>query len=361
MQMYEVAREQPYHSGDRGMNIQQALNKVVEKEDLSREEMRDIMHQIMTGQCDDAQIGAFLVALRMKGETIDEITAAAEVMRELCTPVSIQTENAVDTCGTGGDGANLFNVSTAGAFVIAAAGGHVAKHGNRSVSSSSGSADLLEAASINLNLAPEQISRCIEEVGVGFMFAPMHHSAMKHAIGPRKALGMRTIFNMLGPMTNPAGARHQVIGVFSQRLCRPMAEVLKKLGSKHVLVVHAEDGLDEFSLAAPTYVAELKDGEITEYTVRPEDAGLQTQDLSGLDISSAEQSLTLIKEALGKQSTPESVKAADIIALNAGAAIYAADIASSLSEGVDMAMDAIGSGLAGEKMKELSSFTEIFA
>ncbi len=343
------------------MNIQQALNKVVERLDLSRDEMRDVMRQIMTGQCTDAQIGAFLVALRMKSESIDEITAAVEVMRELATPVEINLDNAVDTCGTGGDGSNLFNVSTAGAFVIAAAGGNVAKHGNRSVSSSSGSADLLEAAGINLELNPEQISRCISEVGVGFMFAPMHHSAMKHAIGPRKELGMRTLFNMLGPMTNPAGVKHQVIGVFSEALCRPMVEVLQKLGSQHVLVVHARDGLDEFSLATETFVAELKDGEILEYTVKPEDVGLQSQSLSGLDITSAKESLVLIKDALGKQSTPEAEKAADIIALNAGAAIYAADIANSLSEGVAMAQDAIGSGLAGEKMNELSSFTDVFA
>ncbi len=343
------------------MNIQQALNKVVERLDLSRDEMRDVMRQIMTGQCTDAQIGAFLVALRMKSESIDEITAAVEVMRELATPVEINLDNAVDTCGTGGDGSNLFNVSTAGAFVIAAAGGNVAKHGNRSVSSSSGSADLLEAAGINLELNPEQIGRCISEVGVGFMFAPMHHSAMKHAIGPRKELGMRTLFNMLGPMTNPAGVKHQVIGVFSEALCRPMVEVLQKLGSQHVLVVHARDGLDEFSLATETFVAELKDGEILEYTVKPEDVGLQSQSLSGLDITSAKESLALIKDALGKQSTPEAEKAADIIALNAGAAIYAADIANSLSEGVAMAQDAIGSGLAGEKMNELSSFTDVFA
>ena len=297
----------------------------------------------------------------MKSESIDEITAAVEVMRELATPVTIDLENAVDTCGTGGDGSNLFNVSTAGSFVIAAAGGKVAKHGNRSVSSTSGSADLLEAAGINLELNPEQIGRCISEVGVGFMFAPMHHNAMKHAIGPRKELGMRTLFNMLGPLTNPAGVKHQVIGVFAQTLCRPLAEVLRNLGSKHVLVVHAKDGLDEFSLATSTHVAELKDGEIKEYDIHPEDVGLESQSLVGLDIQGAEQSLALIKDALGKQSTPESQKAADIIALNAGAALYAADIASSIKEGVEMAQDAIGTGLAGEKMKELSSFTDVFA
>ncbi len=343
------------------MNIQDALSKVVEQLDLSREEMRDVMRQIMTGQCTDAQIGGFLVALRMKSETLDEITAAVEVMRELATPVELDIPNAVDTCGTGGDGANLFNVSTASAFVIAAAGGHVAKHGNRSVSSSSGSSDLLETAGINLNLKPEQISRCITEVGVGFMFAPNHHSAMKYAIGPRKELGMRTLFNMLGPMTNPAGVKHQVIGVFTETLCRPMAEVLKALGSKHVLIVHAKDGLDEFSLATSTHVAELKNGEVTEYKITPEDVGLKSQSLVGLDIASAEDSLNLIKDALGKQSTETAEKAADMIALNAGAALYAADVADSLQEGVAMAQDAIASGLAGEKMKELSSFTSVFA
>ncbi|WP_086480724.1 anthranilate phosphoribosyltransferase [Oceanospirillum sanctuarii] len=343
------------------MNIQDALSKVVEQLDLSREEMRDVMRQIMTGQCTDAQIGGFLIALRMKSETLDEITAAVEVMRELATPVELDIPNAVDTCGTGGDGANLFNVSTASAFVIAAAGGHVAKHGNRSVSSSSGSSDLLETAGINLNLKPEQIARCISEVGVGFMFAPNHHSAMKYAIGPRKELGMRTLFNMLGPMTNPAGVKHQVIGVFTETLCRPMAEVLKALGSKHVLIVHAKDGLDEFSLATSTHVAELKNGEVTEYKVTPEDVGLKSQSLVGLDIASAEDSLNLIKDALGKQSTEKAEKAADMIALNAGAALYAADVADSLQEGVAMAQDAIASGLAGEKMKELSSFTSVFA
>jgi len=342
------------------MNIQDALNKVVEKLDLSRDEMRDVMRQIMTGQCTDAQIGGFLVALRMKSESIEELTAAVEVMRELATPVKLDIPNAVDTCGTGGDGSNLFNVSTASAFVIAAAGGHVAKHGNRSVSSSSGSSDLLESAGINLNLKPEQIGRAISEVGVGFMFAPNHHSAMKYAIGPRKELGMRTLFNMLGPMTNPAGVKHQVIGVFTETLCRPMAEVLKTLGSKHVLIVHAKDGLDEFSLATSTHVAELKNSEVTEYKVTPEDVGLSSQSLVGLDIKSSEDSLNLINDALGKQSTETAEKAADMIALNAGAALYAADIADNLKEGVAMAQDAIASGLAGEKMKELSSFTSVF-
>ena len=231
------------------MDIKAALNAVVDRRDLSTEEMQAVMRQIMTGQATDSQIGGFLVGLRMKSESIDEITGAAQVMRELATKVSIEGPNLVDTCGTGGDGSNLFNVSTASAFVVAAAGGQVAKHGNRSVSSSTGSADVLEAAGINLTISAEQVARCVDEIGVGFMFAPAHHSAMKHAIGPRKEMGLRTIFNMLGPMTNPAGVKNQVIGVFSDSLCRPMAEVLKRLGSEHVLIVHSADGLDEISIA----------------------------------------------------------------------------------------------------------------
>ncbi|MGB3597643.1 MAG: anthranilate phosphoribosyltransferase, partial [Pseudomonas neustonica] len=218
------------------MDIKAALSKAVDQLDLSTEEMQDVMRQIMTGQCTDAQVGGFLVALRMKSETLDEITGAAMVMRELASTVSIDAERLVDTCGTGGDGANIFNVSTAAALVVAAAGGKVAKHGNRAVSGKSGSADLLEAAGVNLDLTPEQVARCVETVGVGFMFAPAHHGAMKHAIGPRREPGLRTIFNMLGPMTNPAGVKHQVIGVFTPTLCRPIAEVLKRLGSEHVLV-----------------------------------------------------------------------------------------------------------------------------
>lgn len=344
------------------MNIQQALNKAVQQLDLTRAEMREVMRQIMTGQCTDAQIGGFLVAMRMKSETLDELTAAVEVMRELATPVQLQgITPAVDTCGTGGDGANLFNVSTAAAFVIAAAGGKVAKHGNRSVSSSSGSSDLLEAAGIQLNLTPEQIARCIEEIGVGFMFAPSHHSAMKYAIGPRKELGMRTLFNMLGPMTNPAGVKHQVIGVFSDELCRPMAEVLRELGSQHVLVVHAKDGLDEFSLATGTHVAELKNGEVTEYTIKPEDVGLTSNSLVGLEVSSAQESLERIRDLLGPCKLPHASKAVDMVALNAGAALYAADVASSLQEGVALAQDAIASGQAAEKLKVLVSFTQNLA
>ena len=342
------------------MDIKTALGKVVDQLDLSTEEMQDVMRQIMTGQCTDAQIGGFLVALRMKSETLDEITGAALVMRELASGVQISGERLVDTCGTGGDGANIFNVSTAAALVVAAAGGKVAKHGNRAVSGKSGSADLLEAAGVNLNLTPEQVARCVESVGVGFMFAPAHHGAMKHAIGPRRELGMRTIFNMLGPMTNPAGVKHQVIGVFTQALCRPIAEVLKRLGSEHVLVVHSKDGLDELSLAATSHIAELKDGEIREYDVSPEELGIKSRSLIGLTVDDATASLKLIRDALGKRETEAGEKAADIIILNAGAALYAADHATSLLEGVKLASDALYSGLAREKLNELIAFTEVF-
>ena len=342
------------------MDIKTALGKVVDQLDLSTEEMQDVMRQIMTGQCTDSQIGGFLVALRMKSETLDEITGAAMVMRELASGVQINAERLVDTCGTGGDGANIFNVSTAAALVVAAAGGKVAKHGNRAVSGKSGSADLLEAAGVNLNLTPEQVARCVESVGVGFMFAPAHHGAMKHAIGPRRELGMRTIFNMLGPMTNPAGVKHQVIGVFTQALCRPIAEVLKRLGSEHVLVVHSKDGLDELSLASTSYIAELKDGEVREYEVSPEELGIQSRSLIGLTVDDAAASLKLIRDALGKRETEAGEKAADIIILNAGAALYAADHASSLREGVELASDALYSGLAREKLNELIAFTEVF-
>jgi anthranilate phosphoribosyltransferase len=339
------------------MEMKTALTTVVDKRDLSTNEMRDVMHLIMTGQATDAQIGGFLVALRMKGESIDEITGAAMVMRELATPVLIEHPHLVDTCGTGGDGANLFNVSTASAFVVAAAGGCVAKHGNRSVSSSTGSADLLEAAGVRLGLSADQVVRCMQEIGVGFMFAPAHHSAMKHAIGPRKEMGMRTIFNMLGPMTNPAGVKKQVIGVFAAALCRPMAEVMKRLGSTHVLIVHAADGLDEISIANKTRVAELYQGEIREYDIMPEDFGIPSSSLIGLTVASAEESLVLIKNALGKDTSETAQKARNIIILNAGAAIYAADLADSLQAGIEMAADAIGSGLALAKMHELASFT----
>lgn len=342
------------------MDIKVALAALVDGQHLTREQMQAVMRQIMSGQASAAQIGGFLVALRLKGETVDEMTGAADVMRQLATPVSVDYDDLVDTCGTGGDGANLFNVSTASALVVAAAGGRVAKHGNRSVTSTTGSADVLEAAGVNLLISPEQVARCIQSVGVGFMFAPAHHGAMKHAVGPRRELGLRTVFNVLGPLTNPAGARRQVIGVFAQSLCRPMAQVLQQLGSTHVLVVCAQDGLDEISLAVPTHIAELHDGAIREYTVTPEDLGVASASLSELVVHSAEESLALIRDALGKRATSRGEKAADLIALNAGAALYVAGLAESLQAGVVLAQDTIATGLAGEKLKELAEFTACF-
>lgn len=341
------------------MNIREALSRVVDQLDLTTAEMQDVMREIMTGQCTDAQIGAFLVALRMKSETIDEITGAVSIMRELADKVELSSlERVVDIVGTGGDGANIFNVSTASSFVIATAGARVAKHGNRAVSGKTGSADLLEAAGIRLDLAPAQVVRCIEEIGVGFMFAQVHHKAMRYTAGPRRELGLRTLFNMLGPLTNPAGVKRQVVGVFNGALCRPLAEVLQRLGSEHVLVVHSRDGLDEFSLASATQVAELRHGEIREYEVLPEDVGLKSQSLVGLTVDGPAASLALVRDALGKRATEAGTKAADMIALNAGAAIYVSGVASDLAEGVVMAQDIIASGLALEKLTELAMFTD---
>lgn len=343
------------------MEIKQALDCLVGGQSLTREQMVEVMQQVMTGAVTEAQMGALLVALRIKGEAIDEIVGAAQVMRNLATPVEVSQSYLVDTCGTGGDGSNLFNVSTACAFVVAAAGGKVAKHGNRSVTSTTGSADLLEAAGVNLSLSAPQVARCIDEIGVGFMFAPAHHGAMKYTANVRRQLGMRTIFNVLGPLTNPAGAKRQVMGVFDVKLCRVMAEVLAKLGSEHVMVVHAEDGLDEISLAAPTYVAELKNGLITEYQVTPEMFAIERADLEGLRVTSAQQSLQLIRDALGERDTDAAQKAADIIALNAGAALYVSGVVTTLAEGVALAEDTVATGLAGEKLKQLVEFSRCFA
>ena len=336
------------------MDIKQALAHVAEREHLTTEQMASVMRQIMSGQATDAQIGALLMGLRMKGETVDEITAAASVMRELALPVEITAKDAVDIVGTGGDGANLFNVSSACSFVVAAAGGTVAKHGNRSVSSSSGSADLLEASGVNLSLQASQIAQCINQVGVGFMFAPQHHSAMKYAIGPRKEMAMRTLFNVLGPLTNPAGVRHYLLGVFDRSLCKPLAEALKNLGAVHAMVVHAAEGLDEISLAGNTYVAELKDNEVTEYTLTPEMAGLSAQSLDGLQVGSTEESLSLINAAFsGQHEKPMSM-----IALNAGAALYVADKVDSIKAGVALALDTMKQGSAAKKMAELAEFSQ---
>lgn len=346
------------------LDIKGAIAQLMNGQSLGREAMGHVMRQIMTGEATPAQIGGFLVALTHKGETVEEITGAAEVMRELASHVKVDVPVLVDTCGTGGDGSSLFNVSTATTFVVAAAGGYVAKHGNRSITSSTGSADLLEAAGVRLDISPEQVAKCVETLGVGFMFAPAHHSAMKHAIGPRKELGMRTLFNVLGPLTNPAGAKRQVLGVFDKHLCRPLAEVLRALGSEHVMVISADDGLDEISLAANTHVAELKEGVVSEYEIYPGMCeGIPTQGLEGLKVNNAEESLSLIKGALkgGKDEKEARVqKAIDMIAINAGAALYVADIASSYSEGVSLAQDTLASGVAGEKLKELAEMTACF-
>ena len=338
------------------MNIQTAIQKAIEHQNLTQEEMTDVMKKIMTGQATDAQIGGFLVAMRMKGETVEEITAAASVMRELSTKVDLDTENLVEIVGTGGDGSSSFNVSTVSCFVVAAAGGRVAKHGNRSISSKSGAADLLEAAGVNLNINADQVKQCVEKVGVGFMFAPLHHSAMKHAIGPRKEMGTRTLFNLLGPLTNPAGTPNQLLGVFSKDWVRPIADVLNKLGGNHVMVVHADDGMDEISIATPTSVAELNDGQVTEYSIKPEDFGMLTHPLSEIRVANAEESLEMVNSVLNNEASA----ARDIVALNAGAAIYVAGLESSHQAGINRALEVIASGAAKQKLLDLINITNSF-
>jgi len=338
------------------MNIQTAIQKAIEHQNLTQEEMTDVMKKIMTGQATDAQIGGFLVAMRMKGETVEEITAAASVMRELSTKVDLDTENLVEIVGTGGDGSSSFNVSTASCFVVAAAGGRVAKHGNRSISSKSGAADLLEAAGVNLNISADQVKQCVEKVGVGFMFAPLHHSAMKHAIGPRKEMGIRTLFNLLGPLTNPAGTPNQLLGVFSKDWVRPIADVLNKLGGNHVMVVHADDGMDEISIATPTSVAELNNGQVTEYSIKPEDFGMLTHPLNEIRVANAEESLEMVNSVLNNEASA----ARDIVALNAGAAIYVAGLESSHQAGINRALEVIASGAAKQKLLDLINITNSF-
>jgi anthranilate phosphoribosyltransferase len=341
------------------MNIQQALATLVQGRHLGRQDMQAVMHQVMSGDATDAQIGGLLVALRMNGETTDEIAGAAQAMRELATPVVVSDPHLVDLVGTGGDGANLFNVSTGACFVVAATGAKVAKHGNRSVSSASGSSDVLEHLGIPLDLTPTQVARAITQVGVGFMFAPAHHSAMRYAVGPRRELGMRTIFNILGPLTNPAGVKRQFIGVFSAHLCQPVAEVLKMLGAEHAMIVHSDDGLDEISIAAGTQVTELCDGNIESYHISPEDFSMPCQSLDGLSVNSAAASADLIRRALAGARDESAQKAAAMLALNAGATIYVSGIAATLADGVAMAEDALASGLAAEKLQQFIDFTQL--
>ncbi len=325
------------------MNIQSAIKSVIAGRNLDRAEMTAVMQQIMTGECTPAQIGGFLVGLRMKGESVDEIAAAAAVMRELSTTVEVNAEHLVDTCGTGGDASGSFNISTASAIVAAAAGAHVAKHGNRSVSSKSGSADVLEAAGVNLDITPERVGQCIEKVGVGFLFAQKHHSAMRHAIGPRREMAVRTIFNVLGPLTNPALAPNQVIGVFDGELIEPLAQVLKQLGSRHVMVVHADDGMDEISISGSTQVAELKAGEVTTYSISPKDFGLAIGSLSDLRVDSVEESLAMIRLVFANRAGASR----DIVCLNAGASIYVSGLVDSLAAGIEKASTVIADGRAG--------------
>lgn len=336
------------------MTPQEALARVIEHREIFREEMLSLMRAIMSGEVSPVLIAAIITGLRVKKETIGEIAAAAEVMREFATKVPVPDEpHLIDTCGTGGDAAHSFNISTAAMFVAAAAGAKIAKHGGRSVSSKSGSADVLEALGANINLKPDQVARSIAEVGVGFMFAPSHHSAMKHAAPVRRELGVKTIFNILGPLTNPAGARQQLMGVFHHDLVGIQARVLQRLGSRRVMIVHGAEGLDEISISGPTSVAELKDGNIAEYTIAPQDFGLGVHDIAAIRVDGIEQSKSLLLTALGNQ--PGAAR--DIVALNAAASIYVAGLAPTLGVAVEKALEAIGSGAARTKLDAFVAFT----
>jgi anthranilate phosphoribosyltransferase len=332
------------------LSAKDALQLLLDRIDLTHAQMLDVMRQLMCGELTPVQIAGILIALRMKGETVAEIAAAAEVMRELSTKVSVATdEHLIDTCGTGGDGIQTFNVSTVSAFVAAAAGARVAKHGGRSVSSTCGSADVLEALGVNVNLSPQQVTHCVNEIGIGFMFAPNHHSAMKHAAPVRRELGVRTLFNLLGPLTNPAGAKNQVMGVFDGALTGKLAHVLQRLGSRHVLVVHGADGMDEISFTGDTCVAELKDGEVTEYTLNPGQFGMRLHRAETIRVQNAEESRTMILGVLNGDPGP----ARDIVLLNAGAAVYVAGLAPSLHDGIAKAAQVIDDGAAGGKLEQL--------
>lgn len=337
--------------------ISEALAKLVERKDLSREETRGVMEEIMSGQAHEAQIGAFLTALRMKGETVDELTGLAEVMLSKVVAVCPAHPFVVDTCGTGGDCSGTFNISTTAALVAAGAGVCIAKHGNRSVSSHSGSADLLEALGVSLELAPEQVAQCIDKIGIGFMYAPALHPAMKHVMPSRKAMGIRTVFNMLGPLTNPAKAPAQILGVYSGELTEVFAHILRNLGSKHALVVHGDSGLDELSITGPNKVSELKDGEIRSYSVEPEDFGLMRaplRDLQGGDVS---KNVEITQAVLEGREGPQR----DIVVLNAGGAILVGGKARELAEGVELAKQSINSGAPRKKLESLVRLSQELA
>lgn len=340
------------------MKPQDALTRVVEHREIFHDEMVSLMRQIMSGEVSPVLIAAIIIGLRVKKETIGEIAAAAQVMRELSTKVPVaDTARLVDTCGTGGDGAHTFNISTAAMFVAAAGGARIAKHGGRSVSSSSGSADVLEALGANIMLSPEQVAECLAEVGVGFMFAPSHHSAMKHAAPVRRELGIRTIFNILGPLTNPATAPNQLLGVFHSDLVGILVRVLQRLGSERALVVHGRDGLDEISISGETCVGELKDGRVSEYTVHPEHFNLAVHDPRVLRVGSVEESKSVLLAALENRAGP----ARDIVALNAGASLYVTGVADSVADGVERAFELIASGAARQKLDDFVACTRRFA
>ena len=338
------------------MNIQEGIKQVTSNQDLEQNEMFAITTQILEGSATDAQIGAFIIALSMKGETVDEVLGAVNAMRQLSTKVTVDIPNLIDTCGTGGTGIGIFNVSTTSAFVASYCGAKVAKHGNRTATRKSGSADLLEQAGVSLSLQPDEIAKCIEEVGIGFMFAPAHHSAMKHVVGPRKEIGQKSIFNVLGPLTNPASARRQLLGVYDKKWMLPIAEVLKQLGSEHLFIVHSQDGLDEISIASPTSVVEMKQGTISEFQISPEDFGFKTSSLDGLEVSSPKQSLEIAKLAL----RGEHEEASAMVAMTAGAALYISDIADSLDSGVELAKDCIKEGGGIIKLNQLVEFSSKF-
>ncbi|MBP8813655.1 MAG: anthranilate phosphoribosyltransferase [Laribacter sp.] len=337
---------------------QQALNRLIDGNELFFDEMLDIMRQIMRGDMTPAQIAGILIGLRVKVESVSEIAAAATVMREFATTVPVaERRHLVDTCGTGGDGAHTFNISTTAAFIVAAAGAQVAKHGGRSVSSSSGSADVLEALGVKLALSAENVGRCIDEIGLGFMFAPNHHTAMKYVAPVRRELGVRTIFNILGPLTNPAGAENQLMGVFHPDLVGIQARVLSQLGARHAMVVHGRDGLDEISLSGPTLVAELKNGWIREYELDPTDFGFTLCSAADLAAPTAEDSKARLLAVLDNQPGP----ARDIVCLNAGAAIYVAGVTDTLAEGIKLARELLASGAARQKLGQLVELTHKLA
>ena len=332
----------------------QALQRIIEHREIFHDEMLALMRRIMMGEMSPVMIAAFAMGLRVKKESIGEITAAAQVMREFATTVAVTYKtNLVDMCGTGGDGAHTFNISTAAMFVAAAAGARVAKHGWRSVSSSTGSADVLEALGAAVNLTPENVNRCLDETGIGFMFAPNHHVSMKHAAPVRKELGVRTLFNILGPLTNPAQAPNQLMGVFHPDLVGIQVRVLQRLGSEHVMIVHGANGLDEISISGETLVGELRGGEVQEYALHPGQFGMATADIAALKVANSEESVRCIEQALGNDAGPVR----DIVLLNAGAALYCANVAESVADGIDRARDAVASGRARAKLTQFVQTT----